>query len=128
MCSVVFDIDVYHQLTLTPVCTYTNTTNTYKHIGTHIHAYTRYHRYEPIYFDPPKTVSTGATTGKTTKEALTAKEKDSKGVRLEQKSIINIENAEITSLVMFHSFLDVLAVSDGHVSDLVIYLKESAFL
>jgi len=49
-----------------------------------------------------------------TKEALTAKEKaDHKGVKLEQKSIINIENAEITSLVMFHSFLDVLAVSDG---------------
>lgn len=34
--------------------------------------------------------------------------------KFEQRSILNIENADMTSLVMFHSFLDILAVSDGY--------------
>ncbi len=33
--------------------------------------------------------------------------------KFEQKYIINIENAKLTSLVMFHPFQDMLATSDG---------------
>lgn len=36
-----------------------------------------------------------------------------KNTRFEQRTILNIENADMTNHVMFHSFLDVLAVSDG---------------
>ena len=36
-----------------------------------------------------------------------------KNTRFEQRTIINIENADMTNHVMFHPFLDVLAVSDG---------------
>ena len=34
--------------------------------------------------------------------------------KFEQKAVLNIETAEVTSLVMFHSFHDILAVSDGY--------------
>jgi len=34
--------------------------------------------------------------------------------KFEQKAILNIDKAEMTSMVMFHSLLDVLAVSDGY--------------
>ena len=37
-----------------------------------------------------------------------------KSIQFEQRTILNINNAEITSHVMFHAFLDILAVSDGH--------------
>ena len=33
--------------------------------------------------------------------------------KFEQKGVINIETSEMTSLVMFHPFHDILAVSDG---------------
>ena len=36
-----------------------------------------------------------------------------KNTKFEQRAILNIENAEITSHVLFHAFLDILAVSDG---------------
>ena len=36
-----------------------------------------------------------------------------KNTKFEQRAILNIENAEITSHVLFHTFLDILAVSDG---------------
>ena len=36
-----------------------------------------------------------------------------KNTRFEQRTILNIDNADMTSHVMFHSFLDVLAISDG---------------
>lgn len=34
--------------------------------------------------------------------------------KFEQKAVLNIETAEVTSLVMFHPFHDILAVSDGY--------------
>ena len=34
--------------------------------------------------------------------------------KFEQRSIINVDNVEMTSLVVFHAFQDVLAVTDGH--------------
>jgi WD40 repeat protein len=41
------------------------------------------------------------------------KDKATKDIKFEQRVIINIDNADITSHVMFHSFLDILAISDG---------------
>ena len=40
-------------------------------------------------------------------------DKDKRAIKFEQRAILNIDNAEITSHVMFHAFLDILAVSDG---------------
>jgi len=42
------------------------------------------------------------------------KQKAVKAIKFEQRAILNIDNAEhLTSHVMFHPFLDILAVSDG---------------
>jgi hypothetical protein len=34
--------------------------------------------------------------------------------KFEQKSILNVDNSEMTSLVMFHAFHDILAISDSN--------------
>jgi regulator-associated protein of mTOR len=38
---------------------------------------------------------------------------EAKSTKFEQRTILNIENAQMTNHVMFHTFLDILAVSDG---------------